>query len=79
MSRLNIATDKELIDFVDRLGVQTHAAREGSKIIGWYAWLPHPRPFVRCSGSDWRTAIGNLLAHHKRKTEELRTRLREKG
>jgi hypothetical protein len=64
---LNIATDKELIDFVDRHGVQTHAARAGgsSKIIGWYCWLPHPRPFVRFHGSDWRTAVGNLHARYK--------------
>lgn len=75
---LNIATDKELIDFVDRHGVQTHAARAGTgnKIIGWYCWLPHPRPFVRHMGSDWRTAIGNALAHYKRQREELKTRLR---
>jgi hypothetical protein len=64
---LNIATDKELIDFVDRRGVQTHAARAGGKIIGWYCWLPHPHPFVRVMGADWRTAIGNL----KRHTEEV--------
>jgi hypothetical protein len=60
--RLNIATDTELIDFVDRHGVQTHAARQGGKVIGWYAWLPHPRPFVRHMGTDWRMAVGRVMA-----------------
>jgi len=60
---LAIATDKELIDFVDRHGVQAHAARVGDKIIGWFCWLPHPHPFVRVMGTDWRTAIGNLKRH----------------
>ena len=74
-------TDTELVDFVERHGVQVWPERMKSQrgpqgdqrvrrvpgeILGWTAQFPHPC-FIQVSRTHWRHAVADLIEVYNQK------------
>jgi hypothetical protein len=77
VSDLFTPSDSQLIDFVEKVGVQVWPMRKSGKlgqrtpgdIANWTAQLPHPN-FLQVTNTHWRTAVAALLEAYKRRAED---------